>query len=78
MERENNQKTTTYRIRVKGIPSKQWISWFDEFNLISHSNDETLLEGPINDQSALHGLLARIRNLGLPLISIETITPTEH
>jgi hypothetical protein len=78
LEREDNHTKSTYRIRVKGIPGKQWSSWFDEFDLIRQANGETLMVGPITDQAALHGLLARIRNLGLPLISVENITTAEH
>lgn len=78
LEREDNRTKTTYRIRVKGIPGKKWSSWFEEFDLITQANGETLMVGPITDQAALHGLLARLRNLGLPLISVENITATEH
>jgi len=78
LDRDNNCVNTTYKIRVKGIPAKKYSSWFDEFNLISQQNDETLMIVSITDQAALHGLLARIRNLRLSLISVESVSPREY
>jgi hypothetical protein len=61
-----------YQIRVKGILDECWSDWFDGLT-ITPQDDETLLTGPVRDQAALHGLLARVRDLGLPLLSVERI-----
>jgi hypothetical protein len=62
-----------YRIRVKGSLDSRWSDWFDGFAVTPQANDETLLTGPVADQAALHGLLAKIRDLGLPLLSVERV-----
>ena len=59
-----------YEIRVKGQLDQKWSDWFDGFTIIPQDNDETLLTGPVADQAALHGLLGKIRDLGLPLLSV--------
>ena len=60
-----------YQIRVKGTLSQEWSDWFDGFEIVSQADDETLLAGPVADQAALHGLLARVRDLGLPLLLVK-------
>jgi hypothetical protein len=62
-----------YQIRVRGILDEKWSDWFDGFTIIPQGGDETLLAGPVADQAALHGLLAKIRDLGLPLLSVERV-----
>jgi hypothetical protein len=62
-----------YQIRVKGNLDEKWSEWFDGFTITPQANDETLLSGPVADQAALHGLLARIRDLGLPLLSVKRL-----
>jgi hypothetical protein len=62
-----------YRIRVKGRLDQEWSDWFDGFTITPQTGDETQLTGPVADQCALHGLLARIRDLGLPLLSLERL-----
>jgi hypothetical protein len=62
-----------YRIRVKGSLDRKWSDWFDGFTITPQANDETLLTGPVADQAALHGLLGKIRDLGLPLLSVERV-----
>ncbi len=57
---------------MKGILDEKWSDWFDGFT-IAPQGDETLLIGPVADQAALHGLLAKIRDLGLPLLSIKRV-----
>jgi len=66
-----------YQIRVKGNLDEKWSIWFDGFTITPQANDETLLTGPVADQAALHGLLARIRDLGLPLLSIKRVERSE-
>jgi len=62
-----------YAIRVKGHLADRWSAWFDGMTLTRHTDGTTVLDGPIADQSALHGLLHKIGDLGLPLVSV---TPT--
>jgi len=62
----------TYQIRVKGVLDEKWSDWFDGLT-VTPQDDETLLTGPVRDQAALHGLLARVRDLGLPLLSVRRI-----
>jgi hypothetical protein len=59
-----------YQIRVRGMLDSGWSDWFDGLTLCPEANGDTVLTGPVRDQSALHGLLSRIRDLGLPLLSL--------
>lgn len=62
-----------YEIRLRGHLETRWAAWFDGMTL-SHENDgSTLLSGPIVDQAALHGLLQKVRDTGLPLVSVTCI-----
>lgn len=61
-----------YQIRVRGILNMEWSDWFDGF-FIDHDAEDTILTGPVTDQAELHGLLAKIRDLGLPIISVERV-----
>jgi hypothetical protein len=65
-------KPGIYQIRVKGVLDEKWSDWFDGLT-ITWQDDETLLTGPVRDQAALHGLLAKVRDLGLPLLSVKRI-----
>jgi len=58
-----------YHIRVKGHLDSQWSAWFDQLAISNEANGEAVLVGPLTDQAALHGVLIRIRDLGLPLIA---------
>lgn len=62
-----------YQIRVRGILDEKWSDWFDGFTIIPQGDEETLLTGPVADQAALHGLLGKIRDLGLHLLSVERV-----
>lgn len=64
---------TVYEIRVAGRLDPSWSGWFADFTLTPEPDDTTTLRGTIADQSELHGLLARIRDLALPLISITPV-----
>ena len=66
-------KQAIYQIRVKGNLDGKWSDWFDDFTVTPQANGETLMTGPVADQSALHGLLAKIRDLGLPLLSVKRV-----
>lgn len=59
-----------YQIRIKGHLGSQWTDWFEELTITLEDNGNTLLTGQVIDQAALHGLLKKVRNLGLPLISV--------
>jgi hypothetical protein len=60
-----------YEIRVGGIIDESWSDWLDGLTIEPQAHGETLLSGPIRDQAALHGLLHKIRDLGLPLLCLE-------
>ncbi len=62
-----------YRIRVKGVLRPEWSSWFDGMDVTPEVDDEATLSGLVADQPALHGLLARVRDLGLTLISVTRV-----
>jgi hypothetical protein len=64
-----------YRIRIKGILNPQWTDWFDGMALSSTEDGDTLLTGPVEDQAALHGLLKKVRDWGMPLISVSPVEP---
>ena len=66
---------STYEIRVDVHLDDRWASWFDGLALTHETDGSTTLRGPVVDQTALHGLLQRIRDLGLPLVSVTTIAP---
>jgi len=59
-----------YRIVLKGQLDPDWSDWFDGLTITPAASGETILSGPIADQAALHGLLIKIRDLGLPLLSL--------
>ena len=67
------QEPDRYEIRVKGHLTDRWGAWFDGMTLTRGTDGTTLLDGPVVDQSALHGLLRKVSDLGLPLVSV---TPT--
>ena len=64
-----------YEIRLKGHLGCQWTDWFDGLMITLEEDGHTLLTGPVLDDAALHGLLKRIRDLGMPLISVNRIDP---
>ena len=63
-----------YRIRLKGQLDDTWSGWFEDMKL-STEDEETILSGQVTDQAALHGLLTRIRDLNLTLLSVEQLEP---
>lgn len=67
-------RPTAYQIRVKGHLDRQWTDWFEGLSITHEANGETLITGPVADQAALHGLLKKVRDLGIPLISINRVT----
>lgn len=66
-----------YEIRVKGHLDPRWAASFDGMILTGHVDGTTVIHGPVLDQAALHGLLQRLRDVGVPLISVAQIEPEE-
>jgi hypothetical protein len=64
-----------YEIRVKGVLDCGWSAWFDGLEITSDERGQTTLAGPVADQAALHGLLAKIRDLGLELLEVRRTDP---
>jgi hypothetical protein len=66
-------KPSVYQIRVKGNLENKWSEWFGGFSITTQTNAETVLVGVVADQVALHGLLAKVRDLGLPLLEVKRL-----
>jgi hypothetical protein len=64
-----------YQIRLKGHLGQQWAVWFEGLTITLEDNGDSLLSGPVVDQAALHGLLRKVRDLGLPLLSVTNVKP---
>ena len=78
-QKTNPGQPVVYQIRIKGHLGSQWTNWFEGLAITLEDSGDTLLTGPLVDQAALHGLLKKIRDLGMPLISvcpIEARSPT--
>ena len=69
--------TGHYQIRVRGVLDSQWSTWFEGMAITTDMPGQTLIAGPVTDQAALHGLLAKIRDLGLPLLSVCYLGPDQ-
>ena len=80
MANERNPKTNpdqplVYQIRIMGQLERRWIDWFGEVTIALEENGDTLLTCPVIDQAALHGLLKKVRDLGMPLLSVNRVEP---
>jgi hypothetical protein len=64
-----------YEIRIQGVLDARWSAWFEGLRVTSDQAGQTTIAGPVADQAALHGLLAKIRDLGLPLLSVRRLDP---
>jgi hypothetical protein len=64
-----------YQIRIEGHLGPRWTEWFGGMTITLEDNGDTLLTGPVVDQAALHGLLRKVRDLGIPLISASRVKP---
>src|SRR5215210_4094080 len=74
---EDQDQPGLYEIRIKGHLDNRWADWFDGLTITREENGNTLLTGPVIDQAALHGLLRKVRDLGLPLIAVMHIEPKQ-
>jgi hypothetical protein len=80
MSNNLNSKTDSgqsmvYQIKVKGHLGHQWTDWFDGLTITLEEGGDTLLTGSVVDQAALHGLLKKVRDLGMPLLSVNRVKP---
>ena len=64
-----------YEIRITGHLGQGWTDWFEGLAITLEDNGDTLLTGPVVDQAALHGLLKKVRDLGMPLVSVKRVRP---
>jgi hypothetical protein len=67
-----------YQIRIKGHLGCQWATWFEGMAIRQEANGETIVTGPVIDQAALHGVLSKVRDLGVPLLSIMEVQPDQQ
>jgi len=71
----DSSQLTVYQIRIKGHLGSQWTDWFGGLTITLEDNGDTLLIGSVVDQAALHGLLKKVRDLGMPLLSVNRVKP---
>ena len=64
-----------YQIRIRGHLGHDWTDWFEGLTITLEEDGDTLLTGPVIDQAALHGLLKKVRDLGMPLVSVSPVEP---
>jgi hypothetical protein len=72
---EDHDAPGLYAIRIKGHLDDRWTAWFGGLTVTLEDNGDTLLFGPVVDQAALHGLLRKVRDLGLPLLEVRRVEP---
>lgn len=68
-------QSMVYQIRIKGHLGQQWTDWFEGLTITLEDNGDTLLTGVLVDQAALHGILKKVSNLGMPLLSVNSVGP---
>lgn len=75
---EDSYEPGFYEIRIKGLLADRWAAQFEGMTLTREDNSDTRLTGSVVDQAALHGLLRKVRDLGMPLISVTRVTRITH
>jgi hypothetical protein len=73
-----SDKPMNYQVRIKGHLDYKWSEWFGNMTISLENNGDTIVTGPVVDQAALHGLLKRVRDLGMPLISVNKIVEKDQ
>ncbi|MBN1995335.1 MAG: hypothetical protein JW953_21785 [Anaerolineae bacterium] len=76
--RIESSEPIVYQIRLKGHLGHEWTDWFEGLTITLEDNGETLLTGPVLDQAALHGLLKKVRDLGMLLLSVNRVEPGQN
>jgi hypothetical protein len=71
----DHREAGRYEIRLKGRLDPRWAAWFDGLGLTHESDGTTIISGLVADQAALHGLLQKVRDIGLPLVSVTQVDP---
>jgi hypothetical protein len=74
---DDHDEAGLYEIRIKGRLDGRWSDWFDGLSFTHTSDGTTIIQGPVADQAALHGLLAKVRDLGLTLVSVIHVDPEQ-
>ena len=74
-QKPHPNQTVIYQIRIRGHLAHEWADWFEGLTISLEENGDTLLTGTVVDQAALHGLLKKVRDLGMPLVSVSPIEP---
>jgi hypothetical protein len=74
---DDHHEPRRYQIRIKGYLDNRWAKWFEGMSIMLEDDGETVLTGLVVDQSALHGLLRKVRDLGMPLLSVNRIEPDQ-
>ena len=72
---EKHYQNQCYEIRLKGHLDDRWAEWFEGLTITLEENGNSLLSGPLADQAALHGILKKVRDLGLTLLSVNSVEP---
>lgn len=72
---EKHEQYQCYEIRLKGYLDDRWTEWFEGMTITLEEDGDTLLTGPVVDQAALHGLLKKVRDLGIALVSVSPVEP---
>ncbi|MHB9033410.1 MAG: hypothetical protein ACYC6L_10215 [Anaerolineae bacterium] len=72
------EQPTVIQLRLRGHLGTEWSDWFEGLTITLQADGDTLLTGPVSDQAALHGLLKKVRDLGIPLVSVNRVAPGEE
>ena len=76
--RNDHRQAGNYEVRVKGHLDARWAAWFDGMSLRHEADGETVIQGFVADQAALHGMLQRVRDVGMPLVSVTRVDDDEQ